>query len=292
MLGVPGEFTYLECRTCGCLRISEIPGEMARYYPGHYYSFQLPGRNRLALKRVAIRALLHAPWLEALLRRANPIDLVRWIPDFGLDRDMSILDVGCGAGLLVRDLRALGFRKAIGLDPYIASDLFDKDGVVVRKCSVADLEGNWDRIMLHHSLEHMDNQIAVLRSVGSRLAADGQCIVRIPVVNWAWKEYGNDWVQLDAPRHFWLHTELSFRLAVEKANLSVEKVVYDSSAFLFWGSELYRRGILLAEAHGDPRKFFSAKELSQFRERASELNATGHGDQAIFYLRRNPPAHA
>ena len=123
------------------------------------------------------------------------------------------------------------------------------------------------------------------------LKPEGVALVRIPVADsWAWRHYGADWVQLDPPRHLFLHTRRSMDLLAAAAGLKVERVVHDSTAFQFWGSEQYRRGIPLQ----DPRSYarnprasaFSAGEIRTFEARAAELNACGEGDQACFYLRR------
>src|SRR5690606_13809129 len=114
--------------------------------------------------------------------------------------------------------------------------------------------------------------------------------IRVPVADsWAWRHYGTDWVQLDAPRHLFLHTRRSLDLLAADAGLVVERVADDSGAFQFWGSEQYRRDIPLR----DPRSYavnprasdFTAAQIREFRRRAADLNARGEGDQASFYLR-------
>ena len=117
-------------------------------------------------------------------------------------------------------------------------------------------------------------------------------VVRIPVVSsYAWEKYGVAWVQLDAPRHFFLHSRKSMAQLAGAAGLRVERVVDDSSEFQFLGSELYVRDIPLtsesgARTLGASGSMFSPEEVQQFRRRAEELNAKGRGDQAAFYLRK------
>lgn len=41
--GLRDKFTYLECGSCGCLQLLNIPADMSRYYPGDYYSMQEHG---------------------------------------------------------------------------------------------------------------------------------------------------------------------------------------------------------------------------------------------------------
>ena len=62
-------------------------------------------------------------------------------------------------------------------------------------------------------------------------------VIRIPIAGThAWQTYGVDWVQLDAPRHLFLHTEDGMRSLAAGAGLQVTAVVHDSTAMQFWGS--------------------------------------------------------
>ncbi len=70
----------------------------------------------------------------------------------------------------------------------------------------------FDLILFDHSLEHIADQIGTLKIVRRLLTRDGVCIVRIPIAaSDVWKEYDVDWVELDAPRHYFIHTPASFR---------------------------------------------------------------------------------
>lgn len=85
------------------------------------------------------------------------------------------------------------------------------------KGTIHDIEGEFDLIMFHHSLEHMSEQRGVLARVRKLLATGGWCLIRLPVVpNDAWQEFRENWVQLDAPRHEIIHSVDSLtRLAGE-----------------------------------------------------------------------------
>jgi len=114
-------------------------------------------------------------------------------------------------------------------------------------------------------------------------------MIRLPVVNGeVWRSYRSDWVQLDAPRHYYLHSERSFKLLAEQAGLQVASITYDSTAFQFWGSEMYRRDIPLMEVHAPGKSlssFFSNEELASYEKRAVQLNEEHDGDQIVAILR-------
>jgi hypothetical protein len=73
----------------------------------------------------------------------------------------------------------------------------------------------------------------------------------------------------------------------ETAGLAITNVWYDSSAFQFWASELYRRGIALAE--GRPRRpgawLLNRNQTRRLEMMAKELNLRHDGDEAGFLLR-------
>ena len=206
-------------------------------------------------------------------------------------RGTSLLDVGCGAGQLLYTMRERGMEKVLGVDPYIAHDLRYENGLTISKGSVHNQEGQWDVIMFNHSFEHMADPLPTLQAVYRLLKPGGQCMIRIPTVSsYAWEQYRENWVQLDAPRHFFLHSRESVELLATQAGLSLEEVVYDSTGFQFWASEQYVRDIPLH----DPRSYgtnpsvsiFSKAQIRAWNKQAVELNKQGRGDAAAFYLRK------
>jgi len=50
-----------------------------------------------------------------------------------LNKNSKILDIGCGAGNLLLELRELGFIHLVGIDPYIEKDIEYKNGVKILK---------------------------------------------------------------------------------------------------------------------------------------------------------------
>jgi SAM-dependent methyltransferase len=180
---------------------------------------------------------------------------------------------------LIYDLRQIGYQ-AEGIDPFIAADVADEYGTRVRKLGINQVINRYDIIIFRHSLEHMPDQVGTLAAARDKLLPGGTLVACIPVIGWAWRQYGVHWSELDAPRHLFLHTPQSLRLAAEKAHLGVERVVYDSNDFQFWASELYRQGKQL-NGGGRPGPL----KILSMRRRAAELNRQGDGDRAQFYLR-------
>jgi SAM-dependent methyltransferase len=299
MLGLRDVFQYLECEQCGCLQLQNPPNDMGRYYPSDYTAFRaVEEAQSAALTRLRehIRKQLrkrrnigiHRPGnsLERMLASRYKYFQLEAFASMRVSAQARILDVGCGSGAVLVDLRELGYQNLFGVDRFIPRSMDYKNGVKVMKGGLEDLsETVWDVIMFHHSFEHMPDPAAVLRQTAAMLRPGGRCLVRIPVIGWAWRNYGVNWAQLDAPRHLFLHTTKSFQRLADEAGLEIQRVDYDSSELQFWVSELYVRDIPLATLPQlSPVTMFSRSQLRNFRLRAAKLNRDREGDSAVFDL--------
>lgn len=302
MFGLRDEFDYVECGACGTIQIKEFP-DLAKYYPSNYFSLETGAEVEFAKKfkrRLAARfagsyfvnkrnfigkyLVEKKPWLNTEFPpslRAFPL---------GIDFHSRILDFGCGTGRPLQILYHFGFRNLTGADAFIESDIFYPNGVKVYRKSLAELEPAFDLITLNHSFEHLPNPLESLIEIRRLLAKDKFALIRLPIVNFAWEKYGTNWVQLDAPRHLFLYPEKGFRLLAEKAGFTVEKVIYDSTAFQFWGSEQYLQNIPLSDERtfkdDISKSIFTQEQMDAWEKQAEELNAQNKGDQASFYLRK------
>jgi SAM-dependent methyltransferase len=303
MFGLRDSFAYLECGSCGCLQLLDVPDDLSRFYPRRYYSLgqapAVPGsslakakakamraRALLRMPAAVIEALVHAWWLPALL---VPTEFM-WLTGFGLTARSSVADLGSGNGEVLAWMLEQGFSNLAGFDPFLANDLQIAGQITIRARGLDALPDRWDLIMLNHSFEHMPAPADVLRGLRARLNEAGSVLIRMPVADsWAARTYGPDWAQLDAPRHLFIHTRRSMAVLAEQAGMAVTRVFFDSGPFQFWGSELYRKDIPLRDPRSpyeDPRPtLFSRAEMRRFHRRAQRLNREGRGDSAGFVLR-------
>lgn len=300
MYGLREEFLYFQCVQCGCLQMMEFPEDMAKFYPEGYLSFASdPARlyrtpverwaRRMRDSYAALGRGFPGRWIDRLYPAPGDLKTLARVP---LTRRSRILDVGCGSGTLLYLLHEAGFRNLLGVDPHIDRDRTYGNGLRILRREIHDAEGAWDLVMFHHSFEHMSDPGRVLQSVSKLLAPDGYCLIRIPVVSsFAWENYGVHWVQLDAPRHLFLHSLDSLRTLALKEHFHLEDMVFDSDAFQFWGSEQYRKGIPLRSERSysvDPaQSMFTREQMEAFQERAGQLNREARGDQAVFYLKKD-----
>jgi SAM-dependent methyltransferase len=273
MFGLRTRFDYWQCSECESIHLANPPEDLGAYYPDNYYSFhsQAPHWTRLAF----YRAHLAAPGLMSHVWpcRREMEAIIRLKPR----RGTTILDVGCGAGYLVEVLRKLGF-DATGIDAFLPEETPH-----VRRATLDQVPGKWDIIIFNYSMEHMPDHLGLLRSIADRLTPNGVCITHIPVVGWAWHNYGTDWVHLDPPRHLIVHSQKSIDLVARQSGLEICDIVHESSAFTIWGSELYKRDISLAQGGSD---LFAKREMKEFSRTTEIHNRESQGDIVAFYLKR------
>lgn len=294
MYGINESFLYYECNQCGCLQIANIPADMRRYYPNDYYSFSASAQYAKSRFNIEIRkkrdqfVVFKRGILGRLINKikpnANPrLEVLSQIP---ISKESQILDIGCGKGNFLLTLKRIGFRNLTGIDPFLEKDIHYDNGLSVYRNSIFDYREKKDIIMFHHSFEHVSEQLDTLRAVSELLNNDGYCIIRVPTVSsYAWRHYRENWVQLDAPRHFFLHSVESMKLLANQVSLNVEKVIYDSTPLQFLGSEKILRGLPLHDGNAF-HTIFSEVEIRKYKELAREMNKMEQGDACAFILKK------
>ncbi|MEQ1529375.1 MAG: class I SAM-dependent methyltransferase [Methylococcales bacterium] len=300
MYGLGGRFYYSQCANCGTLQLKNIPENLHDFYPSHYYSM-LDNTEQKPGPEYKVKIWLRAMRSTYCIGQGNLIGrfISSIVPDYfgyswewfrfaGISLSQPILDVGCGQGALLKAMLNHGFSNLTGIDPFLETPLNLKQ-LKILKTSIDRLTGQYDFIMFHHSLEHMQNPISQLKRARQLCSKHGLILIRIPLANsYAFRHYQADWVQLDAPRHLFLPTLKAMKILSELTGFSIERVVFDSHKLQFYGSELYRRHLPLFHANGDKvdtADIFSVDELRHFEQESERLNLLEDGDQACFYLR-------
>jgi 2-polyprenyl-3-methyl-5-hydroxy-6-metoxy-1,4-benzoquinol methylase len=298
MFGMRDEFEYLECGSCGCLQICETPASISKYYPDNYYSLtpsEKSGLKHIISKKIKkLRdnaAIFNSGLIGPILNRFYPNEILKTLSGILPSKKLRVLDVGCGKGVILNQLKEIGFKNLSGIDPFIDNDIRYDNGLSIEKKSFEDADGVWDVIMFHHSFEHMPNPKQIFSLLNQKLTNNGTVIIRIPVADsFSWQEYGTNWVQLDAPRHFFLHTTKSMQLLADQTGLEIIDIIYDSTEFQFWGSEQYSRNISLNDEQSykinPTSSIFSKQEMKAYKIKANLLNQQKTGDSSAFILRK------
>ena len=301
MYGTGEVFAYGECDRCASLTLLDLPDDLAPYYPDTYLSMTVDpaslGRAPLAAISAVSRSIMRAPGSAGTLQRVLPdrrartlaviLESVARAPG---PRPRHVLDVGSGSGMVPLAVSRAGSVEVLGIDPFASVDRRLGPHAELRVMTLDEVDGAFDLVMLHHSLEHVPDPLDALRQVRRLLAPGGCALVRVPTCSsQAWREYGIDWIQLDPPRHVWIPSRRGLNTLARRADLAVVSTYDDSGSFQFWGSEQARRGIPLM----DPRSYFvdpkragrSRRVLAEYTRRSRELNRVSDGDQTVVYLR-------
>lgn len=288
-------FDYLQCSQCGCLQLLNPPKDYSKYYSKDYFTFQQrsEGRIKSILNRYRDKAAMgeNSFMGNILFKKFGEPTYITRLKIAKVNFDSSILDVGCGKGILLHRMKESGFKNLLGIDPFIDETIEYKNGLKILKINFEELEGKFDFIMFNHSFEHMEDPFKVISHASKLINPERILLLRIPVADsFAFNHYRENWCSLDAPRHLFLHTRKSISILAENAGFEIHKINYDSRSWQIWGSEQYSKNIPLLDERSyyvNPvSSIFTKDQIAEFEKRTIELNKNENGDQAEFYLKK------
>lgn len=294
-LGLREIFSYMQCSNCGCMQLQNIPENLGKYYPNKgYYSFNrgLDVRQKAdTLRKLKASYLIYGQNKIAgrLLSIGYKVPgYISWIKNADVTYNDAILDVGTGNGSLLADLYKIGFTNLTGIDPFIDKDLQYGKINIYRK-SIFETTGEFDYIMLHHAFEHMDEPLKVLQQLFKLLKKGRYLLIRTPVMGmYSWTQYGVNWMDLDAPRHIFIHSLKSMQLLAEQAGFELRKTIFDGNYMSLIGSEQYAKDIAVPDANSymvnKTESGFSNEDIERYKTITIKNDQEKQADQAAFYL--------
>ncbi len=219
--GLPITVGFDVCRDCGWL--AQVPPptreSLAAAYPADYRA-HVSGRG--------------AAGAAGLLRKLKDFQAsllaVKILPFLPADRNLPVLDLGCGSGHLLFALQSRGYQNLAGLDQnpalvtafagtrirFQSSDLEGSD----------DLGGPYGAIIMVNVIEHFLQPDRMLLLCRKSLAPGGRIIVITPSADgFSHRVFGKYWSGLHAPRHTQIFNPQNFqRLAARLAFARVQLV--------------------------------------------------------------------
>lgn len=215
------DFDVVRCDSCGLVRLDPQPPaeELHKYYPQQYWfapKLTLAGRLEELYRKMMIRD--HVAFARGAVQGKA---------------DARVLDVGCGGGLFLRELRTDAMR-VFGLDVSVeAARTAEAQNAV--HVAVGDLRrapfvaGQWDLITMYHVLEHVHDPREFLRAARELLAPQGRLIAQVPNIDCLqYRMLGGKWSGLDIPRHLHEFRTSDMVRMMEACGFVVERVKHFS----------------------------------------------------------------
>lgn len=231
-------FEIARCAACGLTVTEPPPGPAAlgAYYPAGYYGSaggrRFPGP---------------VEWLQNQLYAYR----ARQLEQMNGGRPGRVLDVGCGRGLLLRQLHKRGW-EVMGTELTEESAAYPRNvlGLPVQTGELAALEfpaDHFDAVVLWHVLEHVPDPRIVLAEVARILRPGGVFLVAVPNFGSLEARLTRDkWFHLDVPRHLGHFTPAVLYKDLRQAGLRARRATYfapEYDFFSFAQSALNRLGV-------------------------------------------------
>jgi len=186
------------CEGCGTGRLSPLPSEaeVDSFYPEAYYGDPSAGKFRQPVE-----------WLVRLIGARHVRFFLRDLPPAA-----RVLDVGCGRGVLLREIAERGF-EAHGVEANAAAaagaDPRAEIRIAPRLADAGYPTAFFDEVVIWHVLEHLREPRRTLEEVRRILRPAGRLVVAVPNFSSAQSRWaGSAWFHLDLPRHLF-HFPLS-----------------------------------------------------------------------------------
>ena len=235
-------FKIYRCSICDAQFVADIQVNQ-NYYEKYYYSGyyrQNSVINSIILKILKIIEKLSVRRKEKLIQK------------YCEDKNVSILDVGCGTCVFLQSLNKRNYTK-IGIE--INEEGFNickNKGIKVFNKPLADIdfgEKKFDVVTLIHVLEHIVNPNQLLREIYHVLKRDGLLLIVVPnnqsLGNKIGKKY---WFHLDCPRHLLIPSIKTIAYLAKISNFKIVEVqneYLDYPLDLFWSLKKTRARFFL-----------------------------------------------
>ena len=270
LFGASGTWTLKRCsrRECGLVWLdpmpltAELPKAYRNYYTHESMERLVPARpEKAGWLRQGYRLLKESYLAERYKYGAGAPSgagkLLYLVPWRRVQVDLEVrglsavpggrlLDLGCGSGLWLQTMRALGWKvEGVDFDPG-AAKAAAAGGLSVRCGSLEEQRfpaGAFDAITMSHVVEHLPDPLQTLAECARLLKPGGRLILWTPnAASFGHRLFGQHWRGLEPPRHLHLFSPRSMRAMLAKAGFTCISIRTRSSRFILQQSYLLWRG--------------------------------------------------
>lgn len=149
-----------------------------------------------------------------------------------LKPNANILEIGCGQGIFLNELKKLGFN-VVGIEPSktavkkarenglnVINDYFPNKEISHKK---------FDAVIMIHVLEHINNTDMILREIQKIITPGG--FLMLVQTNWKGlmpRIYKSNWYAWVPRDHYWHFTPKGLKIYCKKFNFKIIKIEYSS----------------------------------------------------------------
>jgi len=209
----PGEWDLFFCRSCGHAFIWPVPADLDRYYEHWYVG---PGWDKVReMQASELTRFLHQLRLKRLSRYVD------------LNIRSEVLDVGCGQGIFLEEVRRAYGCGIAGSD---TTDVGIEDmspeprrAIDFRKGELEEVgfqDEHYEMVVALHVLEHIPDARTFVRQAWNKVKPGGILAVETPNFGSIVRRLtGRYWTALEAPYHLHDFTEGSLQLLLRDAGV-------------------------------------------------------------------------
>ncbi len=322
LFGVSGEWTFRLCtgEHCGLLWLDPTPLEedlpsLYQQYFTHEARAAPGGGVRAALGRWLRRGVLQyrLGYDQGLSRLVSLLlSVIAEASPSGADGFMAeamfieapanhgrLLEIGCGSGEALASMRALGWTVlGTDFDPAAVAVARGR-GLEVRLGGVEHVgldDGPFDAIYLGHVIEHVPDQLDLLKRCRELLREGGALVLLTPnTAGLGMKWFGPHWRGLEPPRHLGVFNPECLRSLCARAGFRVRTLRTSArgARYILAMSFQVKNAARLGTSVGLPSPAVRvAALLMQLFERALRVLRSNSGEEIVLFATREASLHA
>jgi SAM-dependent methyltransferase len=216
LTGKPGDFRFVTCNSCGLVfQNPRIDVEHIRdYYDDEYIAHRKKTNWGILTWFYNYAMAQHDREKYSLVRRY-----------VSLHRSSEVLDVGCGAGTFLLEIRKRDGAKVTGVDFKDLSHLPGFEQLefhcgLFYEQELAD--SRFDLVTMWHFLEHDYDPLRTLAEAKRILKPEGRLVIEVPRLDSvSFRLFRERWPGLQAPQHTVLYDKTMLLKFIERAGLEV-----------------------------------------------------------------------